>query len=180
MAFYISNSAPVGAEINFHLDSQGWRARPLIFAKESAVIPAAVGMHHACTSTLWNELRKASLHQTKCFSSPIACLWQWLEQIFTTNRNRCVLRDLSLIHPLSSCLSGSLLVSVLMMPRFLHAIPFLCCSWCQSARSWGQRATQLYWGVWQAPDKQLSYEGCSKSKAFYFIMLAQNIRGRCW
>lgn len=55
VAFCISNSAPVGAEINFHLDSWGWRARALISAQEVVVLPA-------CNSPLWTELRKAPLH----------------------------------------------------------------------------------------------------------------------
>lgn len=57
VAFCISNSAPMGDEMNFHrLDSQRWRARALISAQASAVLPAAERMpqsqkHSGCNST---------------------------------------------------------------------------------------------------------------------------------
>lgn len=56
LATLISNFAPAGDEMNFrHLDSQRWRARALISAQESAVLPAAEGMpqsqkHWVCNS----------------------------------------------------------------------------------------------------------------------------------
>ena len=56
VAFCISNSAPMVDEMNFHyLDSQRWRARALISAQVSAVLPATEGMpqsqkHWVCNS----------------------------------------------------------------------------------------------------------------------------------
>ena len=58
-----------------------------------------------------------------------------------------------------------------------HSIQHLTslCMWHSTRNAW--------WGYWQASDdtphlSELSYEGCSKNNASYFIMSVQNIRGQ--
>lgn len=84
-------------KVTFHcLDLWRWRARALISAQVSVVLPAIEGMpqsqkHWLCNSAPYNRLSKTILQQNKGLFSPIASLLKWssrcLESTFCVQRS---------------------------------------------------------------------------------------------